>query len=72
MNVQIFSDVAYAALALLVAVLAVYLSLRLLGKLAKFAIIVIVAVAVIWFLFSEESFLQLSDLLRSLPLPNLL
>ena len=70
MNLQIFSDLAYAALALLVAILAVYLSLRLLGKLAKFAIIAIVAVAVIWFLFSDQSFLQLSDLLCALPLTN--
>ncbi len=70
MNVQIFSDVAYAALALLIAVLAVYLSLRLLGKLAKFVIITIVAAVAIWFLFSDQSFLQLSDLLHALPLTS--
>ena len=37
-DLGIFSDIAYAALALLVAALAIYLSLRLFGKIAKFLI----------------------------------
>ncbi len=71
MNVQLFSDMAYAALALLITVLAVYLSFRLLGKLAKFVITVIVVVAVIWFLFSDSSFLQIFDLRGGISLPKL-
>lgn len=58
MNVQWFSDIAYAALALLIAVLAIYLSARLLGKFAKFLITVVIVVLVLWFIFSEKSILQ--------------
>ena len=59
MNVQFFSDLAYSALALLVAVLAIYLALRLLGKLAKLVVIVIVIAAVAWFLLSDTSPVQI-------------
>ena len=58
MSLQFFTDIAYAAVALLVAVLAVYLSLRLLGKLAKFVIIAVVIAVVLWFIFSDHSILQ--------------
>ena len=58
MPVDLFADIAYAALALLIAVLAIYLSIRLLGKLAKFVIFAAVVVLVLWFLFSEKSILQ--------------
>ena len=54
----IFTDIAIAAVALLVTVLAIYLSLKLLGKIAKFMIVVVVVVAVGWFLFSDNSILQ--------------
>ncbi len=59
MNVQFFSDLAYSALALLIAVLAIYLAVRLLGKLAKFVIIVVVIAAVAWFLLADASPVQI-------------
>ena len=71
MNVQLFSDMAYAALALLITVLAIYLSLRMLGKLAKFVIGAVVLAAVLWFLFSDSSFLQILDLRGMLSLPKI-
>ena len=54
----IFTDIAVAAVALLVTVLAIYLSLKLLGKIAKFVIVVVVIAAILWFLFSDHSILQ--------------
>lgn len=63
-DVQILVDVAVAAVAVLVAVLAIYLAMRLLGKLAKFVIGVIVVALVLWFVFSDSSFL--SDILPTL------
>ncbi len=48
---DILSEVARGALALLVASLAIYLSLRLLGKIAKFVIAVIVIALIIYFVF---------------------
>ncbi len=57
-DLQFFTDLAYMSLAVLVAVLAIYLALRLLGKFAKFLITVVVAVFVIWFLFSDHSIMQ--------------
>ena len=58
LDVGIFTDIASAALAILVAVLACYLALRLLGKLAKFLITVVVIVLVVWFVFSDNSVLS--------------
>lgn len=55
--VELFSDIAYSALALLIAVLAIYLTVRLLGKLAKFVVctVVLVVVAVVlWMIFSKD------------------
>ena len=55
--VELFSDIAYSALALLIAVLAIYLTVRLLGKLAKFVVctVVLVVVAVVlWTIFSKD------------------
>ena len=56
--VALFTDIAYAALALLIAVLALYFVLRLLGKIAKFVVSVIIlaaVAAVLWFIFSDHS-----------------
>lgn len=53
---ELFQDIAYAAVTLLIAVLAIYFAVRLLGKLAKFVItlIVLVVVAVVlWMIFSN-------------------
>ena len=70
MSIGLFTDVAYAALALLIAVLALYLSLRLLGKIAKFfvtVIILVVVAVVLYLIFSDHSILQTaSDLLGKL------
>ena len=55
--VELFSDIAYSALALLIAVLAIYLTVRLLGKLAKFVVctVVLAVVAfVLWQIFSGD------------------
>lgn len=61
-------QLAHGAVALLIAALAIYLSLRLLGKIAKFVIAVIVIAVVLWFLLSDHSILQsLKDLLFLLP-----
>ena len=57
-NLQFLTDLAYAALAVLVAVLAIYLALRLLGKFAKYLITIVLIGLVLWFLFSDRSILQ--------------
>ena len=48
---DILAEVARAALAVLVASLAIYLSLRLLGKIAKFVITLIVIALIVYFVF---------------------
>ena len=70
LDVKIFTDIATAALAVLVAVLACYLALRLLGKVAKFLVTVIVIVLVVWFVFSDHSILSgyINLALPSLPI----
>ena len=55
LNVDIFVDIATAALAVLIAVLACYLALRLLGQIAKFLVIVVVILLVAWFVFGNGS-----------------
>ena len=65
---EFLMQLAHGAVALLIAALAIYLSLRLLGKIAKFVIAVIVIAVVLWFLLSDHSILQsLKDLLALLP-----
>ena len=66
------TQVAHGAVAVLVALLAVYLSLKLLGKIAKFVIGVVLIALVLWFLFSNASILQsIKDLIPvTLPWPN--
>lgn len=58
MDLTFFVHLAYGALAVLIAVLAVYYALRLLGKIAKFAVVLIVAALVLWFVFSDHSIIQ--------------
>ena len=61
-------QLAHGAIALLIAALAIYLSLRLLGKIAKFVIVVVVIAVVLWFVLSDNSILQsVKDLFSSLP-----
>ncbi len=65
---EILSEVARGALALLVASLAIYLSLRLLGKIAKFVIALIVIALVIYFVFFATDIAQtVKDAVASLP-----
>ena len=66
------TQVAHGAVAVLVALLAVYLSLKLLGKIAKFVIGVVLIALVLWFLFSNASILQsIKDLIPvTLPWQN--
>jgi hypothetical protein len=57
-GVDLLVDIATSAVAVLITVLAIYLAMRLLGKLAKFFITIIVVVFVIWLLVSDSSFLN--------------
>ena len=59
--IPLLTDIAYAALALLIAVLALYFALRLLGKIAKFfvtVIILVVVVVALYLIFSDHSILN--------------
>lgn len=71
---EVLSEIARGALALLVAALAIYLSLRLLGKIAKFVIAVVVIGVVVYFVFFATDIAQnLKNEFLSLPiLPHLL
>lgn len=64
-------QLAHGALALLVAVLAMYLSLKLLGKIVKYVVIALIAVAtviVLFVIFSDAQILQLiKDMITALP-----
>ena len=60
MSVELLVGIAYAALALLIAVLAIYLALRLLGKIAKFVIFAVVVILLLWFVFSDHSVVQIA------------
>ena len=55
---DILAEVARAALAVLVASLAIYLSLRLLGKIAKFVITLIVIALIVYFVFFATDIAQ--------------
>ena len=59
MGLEIFTAVGYGAIAVLIAVLAAYLAIKLLGKIAKYVIIGVVVAFVLWFLFSDHSILQM-------------
>ena len=59
MNLEIFTAIGYGAIAILIAVLAAYLAIKLLGKIAKYVIIGVVVAFVLWFLFSDHSILQM-------------
>lgn len=52
---QLLTDIAMSAVALLVALLAVYLALRLLGKVAKVIVTIVAIVLVVWLLFADAS-----------------
>ena len=55
---DILLKIAQGAVALLVAVVAIYLSIKLLGKIAKFIIIVVILALIVWFAFLNRENLQ--------------
>ena len=60
----ILSQLAHGGITLLIAVIAIILALRLLGKLAKLVIVAVIVAVVLWFLLSNNSILQsVKDLL---------
>ena len=66
---EILSEVARGSLMLLVAVLAIYLALRLLGKIAKFIIGAVVIALVIYFVFFATDIAStIKDAVMRLPL----
>ena len=58
-------DFAKSAVAVLIAILAIYLSIRLLGKLAKFVITIVVVVFLIWFLSNSGILGQIISSVKS-------
>lgn len=63
---ELLLQVAHGAVAVLISLLAIYLSIKLLGKIAKFVIGVILIALVLWFLLSDNSILQtVKDLIPS-------
>lgn len=55
---EIFSDIAISAISVLVTLIAIYLSVRLLGKLAKFVIGVVIIAFLVWLFVSDNSILS--------------
>ncbi|MBQ8341207.1 MAG: hypothetical protein IJY22_02380 [Clostridia bacterium] len=52
------SEIAISAVSLLIALVAIYLSLRLMGKIAKFVICLVIIVFTIWLFVSDSSILN--------------
>ena len=71
---ELFSEIARSALMLLVAVLAIYLSLRLFGAIAKFVISIVVIAVIVYFIFFATDIAQtVKDAVMQLPvLPQFL
>lgn len=61
LSMALLTTIATGAVAVLVAVLAVYLALRVLGKLAKLVIGIVAVALILWLLFSGRG--MLNDLL---------
>ena len=65
---EFLTQLAQGAIALLIAALAIYLALRLLGKVAKFVIVLVVIAVVLWFCLSNDSVMQsIKDLIQLVP-----
>ena len=71
---DLFSEIARSALMLLIAVLAIYLSLRLLGAIAKVVIALVVIAVILYFIFFATNIVQsVRDAVMQLPvLPQIL
>ena len=57
-DIELLKNIGVMTVGVLIAILAVYLSLKLLGKFAKLAIGIIIFVAVLWLVFSDNSVLR--------------
>ena len=57
-DVELLKNIGVMTVGVLIAILAVYLSLKLLGKFAKLAIGIVIFVAVLWLVFSDNSVLR--------------
>ncbi len=57
-DIELLKSIGVMTVGVLVAILAVYLALRFLGKFAKIAIGIVVLVVVLWLVFSENSVLR--------------
>ena len=55
---EIFSDIAISTISVLITLIAIYLSVRLLGKLAKFVIGVVIVAFLVWLFVSDNSILS--------------
>ena len=67
----ILLKIAQGAVALLVAVVAIYLSIKLLGKIAKFVIIVVILALIVWFVFSNPEILaKVKEIFSAIPIFN--
>ncbi|MBR6727515.1 MAG: hypothetical protein IKM08_04935 [Clostridia bacterium] len=55
---EMFSDIAFSAISVLITLIAIYLSVRLLGKLAKFVICIVIIAFLIWLFVSDNSILS--------------
>ena len=64
---DMLAEVARGSLALLVAAIAIYLSLRLLGKIAKFFIGAIVIALILYFAITTDLIRNLKDILYHIP-----
>ena len=66
---DILFQIAKGAIALLVAVVAIYLAIKLLGKIAKFVIIVVIIALIVWFVFSNPDILaKVKEIFSSIPI----
>lgn len=65
----ILIQVAKGAIALLIAVVAIYLAIKLLGKIAKFVIVVVIIALILWFVLSNPEILgKIKEGLSSIPI----
>ena len=55
---DILIQIARGAIALLIAVVVIYLALKLMGKIAKFVIILVIIALILWFILSNPDVMQ--------------
>ena len=68
---DILIQIAKGAVALLIAVVAIYLAIKLLGKIAKFVIVVVIIALIVWFVLSNPEILgKIKEVFSSIPIFN--